>query len=614
MIECIITSSVLIVIITTIRILFREKISRRLQYALWGLVLLRLFLPFSLFDSPFSVMNVLPDRILNVKQSVSTPFIRDISNAESMSINYFGNIELFENKAVTTAPTKTKTLSDSLIIIWIIGSIVIGLWFICINYLFYIRLLKTRSLYNSLSCKLPIYYTESLASPCLFGIFHPAIYLTKKAIEENSMSHVLTHELCHHGHRDHIWSVLRGFCLSLWWWNPLVWLAAILSREDAELACDEAVIEMIGNENRLAYGHTLVDLIAVSKSPNSLMHSATTMNSGKRAMKNRLNMIIKNPKNFVPAMIIVLTIAVIGILTTFTGFYEKQDFSMLNIKNLANFSYKRDTANNIPQTNSFESSDLDASITAAILNENSGSYTNGDFKTESHIILKTIEDEDFTIVYTIVLYQEFDFTDSSLKDVAGSHVPVAITFHRNATGLYELLEYWTPEDGSYYLPSLKEKFPADLVSRAMDTQVYIIPQMQACYTKAAQYFGIDTHTEIDKLFKTILTSPSQMSNPNAYIEAHPLEFRELLYYGDNTLRYVFTKFLEGGQTGLEGHIMLSAMNVLIGDESLEISQAKSPQEWFDAWKEKIISIHNQSSLEMEKDMPKAYILLQMLEE
>ena len=55
--ELLITSSVLILVLTGLRFLFRGKISRRLQYALWGLVLLRLLLPISLPQASFSVMS-----------------------------------------------------------------------------------------------------------------------------------------------------------------------------------------------------------------------------------------------------------------------------------------------------------------------------------------------------------------------------------------------------------------------------------------------------------------------------------------------------------------------------------------------------------------------------
>ena len=66
--------------------------------------------------------------------------------------------------------------------------------------------------------------------------------------------YALAHELTHYRHLDHIWSLVRLVCLALWWFHPLVWAAAWLSRRDGELACDEGVLERLGSEHRLPYG------------------------------------------------------------------------------------------------------------------------------------------------------------------------------------------------------------------------------------------------------------------------------------------------------------------------------------------------------------------------
>lgn len=57
MIEWIVSSSILIAVIIALRSILRGRISLRLQYALWGIVLLRLLIPFSVGSSGLSVMN-----------------------------------------------------------------------------------------------------------------------------------------------------------------------------------------------------------------------------------------------------------------------------------------------------------------------------------------------------------------------------------------------------------------------------------------------------------------------------------------------------------------------------------------------------------------------------
>ena len=200
---------------------------------------------------------------------------------------------------------------------------------------------------------------------------------------------------------------------------------------------------------------------------------------------------------------------------------------------------------------------------------------------KSHSTLKTVDNSNTITVYAMALFMEFEYSGGGLSETGGSHMPVAITFSKNAAGKYDLIEYWTPKDGSDYTVSIKKKFPPGIYEDALDTQKYILSQVQACYKKAVEYGKVNTGTVINKLIETICSSPAVSSRPGDYIEAHPVEYRELLYYGDYTLRYVYGEFLKGGQTGLNSHIMLSAMRELLGSEDMDIGLSATVQEWFD---------------------------------
>ena len=65
------------------------------------------------------------------------------------------------------------------------------------------------------------------------------------------MRYILAHENTHYRHGDNLWVVVRAACVCLHWYNPLVWLAACLSRQDGELACDERALEILGEEERI---------------------------------------------------------------------------------------------------------------------------------------------------------------------------------------------------------------------------------------------------------------------------------------------------------------------------------------------------------------------------
>ena len=60
MAEWILTSSLLIVIVLAVRALFRGRMGLRLRYALWLLVLLRLLVPGTVFQTGLSVLNYVP--------------------------------------------------------------------------------------------------------------------------------------------------------------------------------------------------------------------------------------------------------------------------------------------------------------------------------------------------------------------------------------------------------------------------------------------------------------------------------------------------------------------------------------------------------------------------
>lgn len=259
------------------------------------------------------------------------------------------------------------------------------------------------------------------------------------------------------------------------------------------------------------------------------------------------------------------------------------------------------------------STDLNACVTNAILSKNANQYGKSDFAAESHVILKTVEGGNTTTVYAMALYQEFRYSGGGFSETGGSHMPVAITFIKNTAGEYSLTEYWKPQDGSYYALSIKNKFPADIYENALDTQKYITAQIQACYEQAVAYGKVDVNPVIKRLLETITKSPAYASNPGAYIDAHPIEYRELLYYGKHTLRYCITLFEQGRQTDLNGHIMAAACRSIIGTEDIQIL-AGTGQEWYDAFKRSTEDLRNKKGNDsMEKNMPWSYFFLKTID-
>lgn len=112
--------------------------------------------------------------------------------------------------------------------VWHTGMYVMAAWFLLTNLRFMLRLRRSRTPYPVEGCRYPVYLAEGLPSPCLFGLLHPAIYLTPAAAESpETLRHVLAHETTHARHGDPLWSLLRCVCLAVYWFDPLVWVAAV---------------------------------------------------------------------------------------------------------------------------------------------------------------------------------------------------------------------------------------------------------------------------------------------------------------------------------------------------------------------------------------------------
>lgn len=334
MIERILTSSLLILVIILLRRLLRGRISPQLQYALWLLVALRLLVPGSFFPSPVGIAGIADEgRTAIADQSPSgRPRSEEAPNAA-------GTILGLPAEGVTAQPTPPDlaiTHTPAVIpgggsvrqvnwldIIWKGGMALTAAALLVSNLRFYCQLRRKRQPVDPsqlpIPCRGPVYLVAGLASPCLFGLIRPGIYLNEAAMAPERLRHVLVHEEIHRRHGDHLWALLRGACLAIHWYNPLVWWAAILCRRDCELSCDQSAIRRLGESERLLYGTTLVDMIAQRPSPAVLLSAATTMTVGKRTMKERLELIVKKPRTLVAALVLLLLVLTAVVAVTFGG-------------------------------------------------------------------------------------------------------------------------------------------------------------------------------------------------------------------------------------------------------------------------------------------------------
>ena len=330
--EWAITSAALILVVTALRALLGKRVSAGLRYALWAVVLVRLLVPVQLFSLPIpavlpetgrgEAVEIVPPSAVsapvgteNISQPVLTAPAPNIGTAAPVTV------------PVPSAP-KAEPLSVRQVLgwLWLSGSAVMAAAFLISNFSFFLRLRRVRAAVEGADCPLPVYTALNLPSPCLFGALRPAVYITPEtAADPVMLRHVLAHEYTHFRHGDHIWNVLRSAALAIHWWNPLVWLAVVVSRRDCELACDEGALKRLGDGERIAYGRTLLALLTEKPRTAHLLTCATTMTGGQKSVWERVTRIAHAPKRWLWAAVTAVLVTALACVCAFGQAVEPED-------------------------------------------------------------------------------------------------------------------------------------------------------------------------------------------------------------------------------------------------------------------------------------------------
>ena len=253
--------TVMILVVVIIRALAINKLPKRVFLLLWGIVLVRLLVPYSL-PSALSIYS-LPRRFATMAEE---PTI-DLSSAQwSPHAPATGNAAVSAIPAAVTAaaPVDLRT------VIWLIGALACALFF-TMAYLKCYREFKTslpvdNDYTRRWLCDHPIRRTieirqsDRISAPLTYGLFHPVILMPKTADwgDADSLKYVLAHEYVHICRFDSLIKLVLTAALCVHWFNPAVWMMYVLINRDIELSCDEAVIRRFGERTKSAYAMTLI--------------------------------------------------------------------------------------------------------------------------------------------------------------------------------------------------------------------------------------------------------------------------------------------------------------------------------------------------------------------
>ena len=242
-----ISASWLVLAVLVLRLISKRS-PKWMNVLLWGIVALRLVLPFSI-ESALSLIpsaeTVSPAAVQFDPAPTITSGVSVIDNAVNPSLS-----EHFS--AVPTASVNPLYVWTEIAgWVWLIGLGAMLLYAL----VSYLRLRRRVSV--SLCVRENIYLCDAISSPFILGVVKPHIYLPS-GLDEVQRQNVLAHEQAHLARRDHWWKPLGFALLAVYWFNPVLWLAYTLLCRDIELACDERVIRTMDESAVKTYSTVLL--------------------------------------------------------------------------------------------------------------------------------------------------------------------------------------------------------------------------------------------------------------------------------------------------------------------------------------------------------------------
>lgn len=272
-----------------------KKAPKWLVVALWALVAIRLICPFSIESS----MSLIPSAETLPYEEV---FDSDADSSDTVSFDLVKNplYSEFAGDGAQASLSGFDTMAIPFgIYIWFFGVFAMLLYAL----VSYIRLRHT--VRTAIPLKDNVWLCDSVKSPFILGVFRPRIYLPSD-MDVQTAELVLRHERAHLKRRDHLWKPLGFVLLSIYWFNPVLWLSYILLCRDIELACDEKVIKGMENADKKAYSEALLSCSVPHR-----MIAACPVAFGEVGVKKRIKSVLNYKK---PAFWVILIALIVSIV------------------------------------------------------------------------------------------------------------------------------------------------------------------------------------------------------------------------------------------------------------------------------------------------------------
>lgn len=283
--------SILIIFLLMVKFVFKNKISPRLHYLLWSIVIVSLLLPwtpqtsFSLYN--FSHLKTQQNSSISESARADSDSAIESTGLSSEKAGFpsdpFDPVagdqnsdSIINNNKSVNPIAASPFIHKLLFFLWVMGIAVFIIAAGLINSRFRnriqgrlvtdMKLLKAfKEAKNKLNieAKIPLVQTGAITSPSLYGVFCPKVLLPMGTLEEfneEQLDYVFVHELLHFKRKDMAVNWLTQVLLIIHWFNPLLWYSFYKFREDQEIACDAITLEKIGADYAKEYAYTLIKL------------------------------------------------------------------------------------------------------------------------------------------------------------------------------------------------------------------------------------------------------------------------------------------------------------------------------------------------------------------
>ncbi len=299
-----ITASWLVLAVVLAKFLLK-KAPKWINCVLWGLVAIRLLLPFDI-ESPLSLI---PSReTMPVSDIYNADYIEKTQAFTPQVDSGMQAVDAILQPAITETSSASVLQSNISIIacVWLIGMAVMLVY----SFVSYLKVKK--SIREAMHVQENIYLCDNISTPFILGIIRPKIYLPSSLYRDDVL-YVIDHEKAHIKRLDHLWKPLGYLILTLYWFNPVMWFAYIFLCKDIELACDEKVIKELDKDSKKEYSNALINCSSQRR-----LISACPLAFGETAVKDRIKSVLnyKKPAFWVIVVSLVLCVAIsVGFLT-----------------------------------------------------------------------------------------------------------------------------------------------------------------------------------------------------------------------------------------------------------------------------------------------------------